>query len=51
LALQIDAFPQHTVARRWWEDLLNGERTVGIAPSSYSASSASPRIGKSSRSR
>lgn len=28
---QISSFPQHAKARRWWEDLLNGEREVGLA--------------------
>ena len=32
LYAEIDAFPQHARARRWWEDLLNGQRTVGVAP-------------------
>lgn len=30
LYAEIDAFPQHRAARKWWEDLLNGERQVGI---------------------
>lgn len=30
LYAEIDAFSQHDAARRWWEDLLNGERQVGI---------------------
>lgn len=29
---EIDAFPQHAAARRWWEDVMNGERQVGIVP-------------------
>ncbi|MBN1611739.1 MAG: hypothetical protein JW940_34215 [Polyangiaceae bacterium] len=32
LYAEIDAFPLHPSARRWWEDLLNGDRPVGIAP-------------------
>lgn len=32
LYAEIGAFPQHERARRWWEDLLNGEQQVGIAP-------------------
>jgi toxin-antitoxin system PIN domain toxin len=32
LYAQIDAFPSHAAAKRWWEASLNGERTVGIAP-------------------
>lgn len=32
LYAEIDAFPEHGAARRWWEDALNGERQVGIAP-------------------
>lgn len=32
LYAEIDAFPQHEAARAWWEDALNGERQVGIAP-------------------
>ena len=32
LYAEIDAFPQHPSARRWWEGVLNGERQVGIAP-------------------
>jgi toxin-antitoxin system PIN domain toxin len=32
LYAEIDAFPEHAAARRWWEDALNGERQVGIAP-------------------
>ena len=31
LYAEIDAFPHHRAARRWWEDLLNGEREVGLA--------------------
>ena len=32
LYAEIDAYPHHPAAKRWWEDLLNGERAVGIAP-------------------
>ncbi|HWP37360.1 MAG TPA: TA system VapC family ribonuclease toxin [Gemmatimonadales bacterium] len=32
LYAEIDAFPQHARARRWWEGVMNGERQVGIAP-------------------
>ncbi|MBI4701141.1 MAG: type II toxin-antitoxin system VapC family toxin [Deltaproteobacteria bacterium] len=32
LYAEIDACPAHPAARRWWEQLLNGERRVGIAP-------------------
>jgi hypothetical protein len=32
LYAEIDAFPQHVGARRWWEDVMNGDRQVGIAP-------------------
>ena len=32
LYAEVDAFPQHARARRWWEDVVNGERQVGIAP-------------------
>ncbi len=31
LYAEIDAFPLHGAARRWWEDLMNGERAIGIA--------------------
>lgn len=31
LYAEIDAFPQHEAARRWWEQVMNGERQVGIA--------------------
>ena len=31
LYAEIDAFPQHESARRWWEQVMNGERQVGIA--------------------
>lgn len=32
LYAEIDAFPHHAGARRWWEGVMNGERQVGIAP-------------------
>jgi hypothetical protein len=32
LYAEIDAFPHHAAARRWWEEALNGEKQVGIAP-------------------
>jgi hypothetical protein len=32
LYAEIDAFTQHAAARRWWEEVMNGERQVGIAP-------------------
>lgn len=32
LYAEIDAYPVHAAARRWWEGLLNGDRAVGIAP-------------------
>ena len=32
LYAEIDAFPQHVAARAWWEDALNGDRQIGIAP-------------------
>lgn len=31
LYAEIDAFAQHVAARRWWEDVINGERQVGLA--------------------
>jgi toxin-antitoxin system PIN domain toxin len=31
LYAEIEAFPHHRAARQWWENLLNGERQVGIA--------------------
>jgi uncharacterized protein len=34
LYAEIAAFPQHPAARRWWEDLLNGSRQVGLAAAS-----------------
>ena len=30
LYAEIDAFPQHEAARRWWENAMNGDRQVGI---------------------
>ena len=27
---QVAAFPEHAPARQWWEDLVNGEREVGL---------------------
>jgi len=32
LYAEIDAYPVHPAARRWWEDALNGERQVGLPP-------------------
>jgi uncharacterized protein len=32
LYAEVDAHPLHAPARRWWEDLLNGDRPVGLAP-------------------
>lgn len=32
LYAEIDAFPQHAAARGWWEEVMNGDRQVGIAP-------------------
>lgn len=34
LYAELDAFAQHSAARRWWEDLLNSDRQVGIAAAS-----------------
>jgi toxin-antitoxin system PIN domain toxin len=34
LYAEIDGFPQHGSARQWWEDLLNGERQVGLTSAS-----------------
>jgi toxin-antitoxin system PIN domain toxin len=31
LYAEIDAYPIHAAARRWWEALLSGERQVGLA--------------------
>jgi toxin-antitoxin system PIN domain toxin len=31
LYAEIDAYPLHAAARRWWEATLNGERQVGLA--------------------
>lgn len=30
LYAEIDAFPQHEVAKTWWEETLNGPETVGL---------------------
>jgi toxin-antitoxin system PIN domain toxin len=32
LYAEIDAYPVHAAAKRWWEGVLNGDRAVGIAP-------------------
>lgn len=32
LYAEIDAYPHHRLARRWWEALLSGERAVGLPP-------------------
>jgi toxin-antitoxin system PIN domain toxin len=32
LYAEISAFAHHKAARAWWEDALNGERTIGLAP-------------------
>jgi hypothetical protein len=32
LYAEIDAYPVHAAARRWWEDVLNGQRQIGVAP-------------------
>ena len=32
LYAEIDAYPEHRSARRWWEQLLDGEHRVGLAP-------------------
>lgn len=32
LYAEIDAFEQHALARRWWEDALAGELQIGLAP-------------------
>jgi toxin-antitoxin system PIN domain toxin len=29
---EIDAHPLHPIARRWWEEVLSGDRQVGLAP-------------------
>jgi toxin-antitoxin system PIN domain toxin len=34
LYAEIDAFPQHATARRWWEQTLGGERQVGLCSAS-----------------
>jgi uncharacterized protein len=31
LYAEIDAYPQHVAARAWWEELMNGDRQVGVA--------------------
>ena len=31
LYAEIDAYPIHAVARKWWEEVLGGERHVGLA--------------------
>lgn len=31
LYAHVSVFTQHPRARRWWEDLLNGEREIGLA--------------------
>jgi uncharacterized protein len=30
LYANIATFPEHAMARRWWEDLMNGDREVGL---------------------
>lgn len=32
LYAEIDAYPYHAVAKRWWEDALNGQRQIGLTP-------------------
>ncbi|MBK8997140.1 MAG: type II toxin-antitoxin system VapC family toxin [Myxococcales bacterium] len=32
LYAELDATPAHASARRWWEDVMNGDRQVGIPP-------------------
>jgi uncharacterized protein len=32
LYAEIDAYPVHGDARRWWEEVLNGNEAVGLAP-------------------
>ncbi len=32
LYAEIDAFPQHERAKAWWEEVLNSDAPVGIAP-------------------
>jgi toxin-antitoxin system PIN domain toxin len=32
LYAEIDAYPMHGAAKRWWEAVLNGERRVGLPP-------------------
>lgn len=31
LYAHVTAFSEHAAARRWWEDLMNGRRAVGVA--------------------
>lgn len=31
LYAHVTAFSEHNAARRWWEDLMNGRRVVGVA--------------------
>ncbi|MBI2377164.1 MAG: type II toxin-antitoxin system VapC family toxin [Deltaproteobacteria bacterium] len=36
LYAHLTAFPEHTRARRWWQDLMNGDREVGLtAPTTF----------------
>src|SRR5215831_14275435 len=30
LYAELEAYPVHRAARKWWEDVLNGERQVGL---------------------
>ena len=32
LYAEIDAHPLHAAARQWWEDALNGQESIGLAP-------------------
>jgi hypothetical protein len=32
LYAEIDAYPHHSAAKRWWEGVVNGERQVGLPP-------------------
>ncbi|MFO0762106.1 MAG: type II toxin-antitoxin system VapC family toxin [Byssovorax sp.] len=32
LYAEIDAYPVHASARRWWESILSGDRQVGLVP-------------------
>lgn len=34
LYAEVAAFAEHAAARRWWEQLLSGQRQVGLAPAS-----------------